>query len=92
LGVQFRGRVNAGQTRCWFTHSWPAHWHVDWTVVPTAPPRDAGAQIEWTVRVARQSDNAPGQGGLLKYFICVKSLVNYPVDIEARYHVLGWVR
>lgn len=92
LGVQFRGRVAGGATRCWFTHSWPAYWHVDWTVVPTGPARDAGAQIEWKVQVARQSDTAPGQGGLLKYFICVTNVASYPVDIEARYHVLGWVR
>ncbi|UCC53802.1 MAG: M12 family metallopeptidase, partial [Anaerolineaceae bacterium] len=23
MGVQFRGTVRAGQTQCWFTHSWP---------------------------------------------------------------------
>jgi hypothetical protein len=86
LGVQFRGTVKAGQTQCWFTHSWPAYWHVDWTVQPLSPPRDAGAQIEWNVRVARQTDR------LVKYFICVKNLVNYDVKVEARYHVLGWIR
>ncbi len=86
LGVQFRGKVRARRTKCWFTHSWPAYWHVDWTVMPTNPPRDAGAQIEWKVTVARQTDT------LAKYFICVKNLVGYDVDVEARYHVLGWVR
>lgn len=86
LGVQFRGRVGAGATQCWFTHSWPAYWHVDWTVMPLNPPRDADAQIEWTVRVARQTDS------LAKHFICVKNLVDYEVEVEARYHVLGWIR
>ncbi len=86
LGVQFKGTVGAGATQCWFTHSWPAHWHVDWTVVPLSPPRDAGAQIQWTVKVTRQTDK------LLKYFICVENLVNYNVEVEARYHVKGWVR
>jgi hypothetical protein len=76
MGVQFRGTARAGQTQCWFTHSWPAYWHVDWTVVPLSPPRDAGPQIEWNVRVTRQTDTAPGYGGLLKYFICIKNLVN----------------
>jgi hypothetical protein len=86
LGVQFRGTVNAGQTQSWFTHSWPAYWHVDWTVQPLDPPRDGGAQIEWKVQVARQTDK------LVKYFIHVKNLENYNVLVEARYHVLGWVR
>jgi len=86
LGVQFRSTIRAGRTRCWFTHSWPAYWHVDWTVMPTDPPRDDVAQVEWTVRVARQTDT------LAKYFICVKNLVDYDVEFEARYHVLGWVR
>ena len=86
LGVQFRGTVRAGRTQCWFTHSWPAHWHVDWSVIPLSPPRDAGAQIQWTVQVTRQTDR------LLKYFICVRNLVNYNVKVETRYHVLGWLR
>jgi hypothetical protein len=92
LGVQFRGTVRANRTQCWFTHSWPAYWHVDWTVVPLSPPRDAGAQIEWNVRVTRQTDTAPGYGGLLKYYICVRNLVDYDVNVEARYHVMGWLR
>ncbi len=83
-GVQFTGSVPAGATKTWFTHSWPAAWYVIWTVVPTAPPVDGPAQIEWTVQVTRQS------GGLLKYFLAIKNLTSGPVDIEARYDVLGW--
>ncbi len=86
LGTQFKGTIRRGRTECWFTHSWPAHWHVDWTVMPLDPPRDGRAQIEWTIQVTRQTDK------LAKYFICVKNLVNYDVKIEARYHVLGWIR
>jgi hypothetical protein len=59
---------------------------VDWTVAPLSPPRDAGPQIEWTVQAARQTDQ------YIKYFICVKNLVDYSVQVEARYHVLGWLR
>lgn len=92
LGVQFRGSVPAGQRRRWFTHSWPAHWHVDWTVVPTSPPRDAGPQIEWKVQVTRQSDSVRGFGALNKYFIEIRNVASYAVGIEARYHVLGWRR
>lgn len=92
LGVQFRGKVKAGRTQCWFTHSWPAHWHVDWTVVPIRPAKDAGPQIEWNVQVTLQNDNTGGYGALHKYFICVKNLVDYDVDVEARYHVAGWTR
>ncbi|MFE0253048.1 MAG: hypothetical protein HOZ81_22255 [Streptomyces sp.] len=83
-GVQFTGRVAAGQVGRWFTHSWPAHWYVHWTVVPTAPVVDGEAQIESWVQVTRQS------GGLLKYFLNIRNLTGGPVDIQARYDVLGW--
>ncbi|MFD4672540.1 M12 family metallopeptidase [Lentzea sp. NPDC058450] len=83
-GVQFTGSVPAGATKRWFTHSWPAHWYVLWTVVPTAPVVDGAAQVEWTTQVTRQS------GGLLKYFLTITNLTGGPVEIEARYDVLGW--
>ncbi|MEU3642279.1 M12 family metallopeptidase [Lentzea sp. NPDC034063] len=83
-GVQFTGSVAANSTRTWFTHSWPAHWYVLWTVVPTAPAVDGPAQIEWTTQVTRQS------GGLLKYFLAIRNLTAGQVEIEARYDVLGW--
>lgn len=83
-GVQFSASLGAGQSNSWFTHSWPAHWFVQWTLVPTAPPVDGGSQIEWTLGVTRQADN------LLKYFFRVRNLSNVNVSFEARYDVLGW--
>jgi hypothetical protein len=85
-GVQFRSSVSAGATRRWFTHSWPSHWYVVWTVVPTAPVQDSAAQIEWKVQVERQTET------LLKYYIEIKNLSSRTVNIEARYNVLGWSR
>jgi len=85
-GVQFSGSVAAGATRGWFTHSWPAYWYVVWNVVPTGPAQDRAAQIEWKVMVERQAET------LLKYYIDVKNLTSTPVNIEARYTVLGWSR
>ena len=82
-GVQFTGVVGAMQTATWFTHSWPDHWQVVWTVIPTAPIQDGAAQIEFKVKVDRQSF------GLLKYFIEIKNLINQPVTIEARFCVLA---
>jgi Astacin (Peptidase family M12A) len=83
-GVQFRGSVPARMTRGWFTRSWPAYWFVHWMVAPTAPVQDQAPQIEWKVQVERQTET------LLKYFIYVTNLTSGPVDIEARYTVLGW--
>ena len=83
-GVQFTGTVAAGATQTWFTHSWPAQWWVEWTVVPTAPVVDGPAQIESSVQIDRQS------GGLLKYFITIRNLTGGAVNVEARYDVLGW--
>lgn len=82
-GVQFTGRLPQGATRRWFTHSWPDHWHVIWTVVPTAPAIDGSAQIEFKVKTTRQAF------GLIKYYIEIKNLKNYAVRVEARYCVIA---
>ncbi|MCD9144226.1 S8 family peptidase [Streptomyces albireticuli] len=83
VGVQFRATLPGGRTGRWFTHSWPAHWHVVWTVVPTSP-RPGAPQVRWKVRVERASD------GFATYWIDVTNLVTDPVDFEARFAVLGW--
>lgn len=85
-GVQFSGSLTAGQTRAWFTHSWPAYWFVVWYVVPTAPVVDGNPQVEWVVKVTRQTET------LVKYFIEAKNLTAGNVNFEARYTVLGWSR
>jgi hypothetical protein len=85
-GVQFTRTIPAGATRRYFTHSWPSHRFVVWTVVPTAPAIDGPAQMEWKVQITRQSPT------LLKYFLEIKNLQNYDVTVEARYSVLGWDR
>lgn len=83
-GVQFTGSVPANSSRRWFTHSWPAHWYVMWTMIPTAPVIDGDAQLEWKVQVNRQS------GGLLKYFLEVRNLTGGSISFQARFDVLGW--
>lgn len=83
VGVQFTRSIPAGTTRRFFTHSWPAHWHVVWTVAPTSPQRGA-PQIEWNVQVERASDQH------ITYFISITNLTQIPVNIEGRYAVLGW--
>jgi hypothetical protein len=82
LGVQFRGNVPASSTRRWFTHSWPADCHVEWTVMPTTV-RSGAPQISWDVSAERSST------GFLSYWISITNLTTSPVDIEARYAVLG---
>jgi subtilase family protein len=83
VGVQFTGTIPAGQTSRWFTHSWPAHWHVVWTVVPTTP-RAGAPQISWRVQVERASDSH------ITYWINITNVSPSSVNIEARYAVLGW--
>ena len=83
-GVQFTGTVGPNQTRTWFTHSWPAYWFVVWSIVSTAPVQDNSAQVEWTVRVERQTD------ALLKYYLSITNLTAQTITAEARYNVLGW--
>lgn len=83
IGVQFTGVVTASSTRRWFTHSWPAHWHVFWSVVPTNP-RPGGPQISWSVQVERASDRH------VTYWISITNHTPEDANIEARYSVVGW--
>jgi hypothetical protein len=82
VGVQFTGTVPANTTRRWFTHSWPAAWHVVWYIVPTSP-RVGAPQIEWDVEVERASaDN-------ITYWITIRNVTPAAANIEARYAVLN---
>ncbi|WP_219851799.1 S8 family peptidase [Methylibium rhizosphaerae] len=83
IGVQFTGVVPANSTKRWFTHSWPAHWHVLWTVVPTSP-RPGAPQLSWSVQVERASDRS------VTYWISITNLAPEDANIEARYAVVGW--
>jgi hypothetical protein len=87
-GTQFTGSLGPNQTNGWFTHSWPSHWFVVWTVVPTAPVVDGPAQLELTVRISRQADRANAR--LVKYHLTVRNLTSTSVTFQARYEVLGW--
>src|SRR6266853_1548970 len=82
-GTQFTGTLQPNQTARWFTFNWPAHWHVVWTVVPTAPIA-AGQQVKWRVQVERASF------AYITYWINVTNVTPVPVTFEARYNVLGW--
>ena len=82
-GVQFTGTVPANSSRRWFTFNWPAHWHVEWNVVPTSP-RSGAPQVNWSVAVERASDSH------ITYWITIGNLTSEEVNIEARYAVLGW--
>jgi hypothetical protein len=83
IGVQFTGLIPASATQRWFTWGWPAHWHVLWTVVPTSP-RNGAPQISWSVQVERAND------AQVTYWISITNHTPDPVNIEARYAVLGW--
>jgi hypothetical protein len=87
-GTQFAGSLAPGQTNTWFTHSWPSHWFVVWTAVPTAPAVDGPAQLELTVRMSRQADRANAR--LVKYHLTVRNLSASVLNFQARYEVLGW--
>ncbi len=81
-GVQFTGTVPASQTRTWFTHSWPAYWHVAWSVIPTSPIT-AEPQLKYEIGVQRSAEHH------VTYFISVINLTSTEVSFEARYAVLG---
>ncbi len=85
-GMQFRGSIGANATRTWFTHSWPTHWYVNWSLMPTSPVGDNGRQLSLEVSVTRQGENKA------KYYLTVKNHSNKTVGFDARYAVLGWSR
>jgi hypothetical protein len=70
--------------RRWFTHSWPAAWHVVWEIVPTTPRAGQSPQITWTVHLQRTSDSQT------TYWLTVNNISNQAVDVEGRYAVVGW--
>jgi len=83
-GTQFSGSVPANSTRTWFTHSWPSHWFVVWTAIPTSPVVDGPAQLRLTVRTTRQAER------LIKYHLSIQNLTAGTLNFTARYNVLGW--
>ena len=80
--VQFTGSLGPNASGSWFTHSWPASWHVVWYVIPTSPQSGA-PQVDWDVAVERSSAQH------CTYWITVKNLTNATVNFEARYAVMN---
>ena len=81
-GVQFTGNLGANASNTWFTHSWPANWHVVWYMMPTTP-RPGGPVLNWEVKVERFNATH------CTYFLMVRNLVNAPITFEARYSILN---
>ena len=52
-------------------------------MVPSGPPVDGEAQLEWKVRCTRQTPT------LLKWSLEIKNITNVPVSFEARYAILN---
>ncbi len=81
-GVQWTGNLAPNQTARWFTHSWPATWHVVWTMMPTTP-RPGGPQLSWKVQVERANAE------YVTYWLSVTNLTPDPVTFEGRYCILS---
>jgi hypothetical protein len=81
-GVQWTGSLGPNEERRWFTHSWPATWHVIWTVMPTTP-QPGGPQVTWTVQVERATPE------FVTYWITVKNLTSQALTFEGRYCILS---
>jgi hypothetical protein len=54
-----------------------------WIIVPTGPPVNGGAQLEWKVQSTRQAAN------LIKWFLEIRNVTNVEVQFEARYAILN---
>lgn len=81
-GVQFTGTLAANAQGRWFTHSWPATWHVVWTIMPTTS-RPGSPQVSWAVQVERASAE------YATYWITVRNLTPAALTFEGRYCLLS---
>lgn len=83
VGVQFTDTLAAGESRRWFTHSWPACWHVHWTIVPRQAATSPGLALDWRARAERASREH------VTYWLDVSNRTGQPVEFEARYQILS---
>jgi subtilisin family serine protease len=81
-GIQFRGVIPAADSRTWYTHEWPADWHVIWRVLPV-DYGSQGPQVSWDVEIERTADRT------LTYWITVRNLRNKVIEVEGHYVVLN---
>jgi hypothetical protein len=81
-GLQWTGSVAANATTQIFSHSWPAAWHMLWTVIPVSPT-SGSPQIRYQVRVTRST------ASLLTYWFLVTNLTPVAVTVELRYCILS---
>jgi hypothetical protein len=82
-GVQYTGTLGGGKTVRFFTHSWPACWHVAWTVVPKTDSVAAGPDLSWKVKVERASREH------ITYWVEVSNFEPAPVEFEMRYEIFA---
>lgn len=81
-GVQFTGTLAANQTARWFTSSWPAIWHVIWSMMPATVQKGRPA-ITWQVQAERSSAE------FVTYWLTVTNLTPVEVNFEGRYSILS---
>jgi hypothetical protein len=81
VGTQFSDTLAAGETKRWFTHSWPACWQVHWTAVPRADT--TGPALELRTRTERASREH------VTYWLDVTNRSAAAVEFEARYQILS---
>ncbi len=78
-GTQFISTLSPGQTRRWYTHSWPLAWHVDWSVIPTTVA-GGGPKLWWNVQTERTTTG-------ITYWITIRNVSSQPIAFRARYSV-----
>jgi hypothetical protein len=80
-GVQYIGVIAGGATQRFFTHSWPAAWHVFWTVMPLTTCSGA-PQLTWKIQMERASST------MATYWLELTNLTPNSTRFEWRYKIL----
>lgn len=81
--TQFEGSLAPRETKRWFSHSWPATWHMIWTVMPNTITLRSPS-VKWKVQAEKASAE------FVTYWLIITNLTDRPVQFEGRYSILSY--
>ncbi len=79
--TQFEATLAPNETKKWFSHSWPATWHMVWSVMPKTI---AANGLTWIVSTERADPEH------VTYWLTIQNLSNKSLSFEGRYAILSY--
>lgn len=81
--TQFEGSLAPRETKRWFSHSWPATWHMVWTAMPKTITLRTPS-VKWKVQTEKANADH------VTYWLIVTNLTDRTIQFEGRYSILGY--